>query len=126
MEHYLTGTDSLILMGGKNIFSFHFISFCLLFPSHIPSQWCLPCSPRVSPLSWDPSSIILNSSSKPSTPPHPPPCISLPSLLFWFYELDVLCLLCAAIHHFKSKVRHIQKTPPISLVCVVNGLSRRS
>lgn len=54
MEHLLTSTDVFILLAGWNIFPF-------LFPSFLfPSPWSL-C------LSWDPSSIILNSSSKPST-----------------------------------------------------------
>lgn len=52
--------------------------------------------------------------SKPSTSPHSPPhYISLfLSSLFWFYELDVLFLLYAPIHHFKSKVEHAQTASP--------------
>lgn len=71
MEHYLTDTDNLIHTGGKNIFFFHSVFYSTL--TSLLTSLTMP--PLLSPsllLSWDPSSIILNSSSKPSTPPHPP------------------------------------------------------
>lgn len=85
---------------------FHFSVILFLLPSLLLSGASPALSVSVPPplLSWDPSSIRLNSSSKPSTPPHPPPCVSHSSL-FWFYELDVLCLLYAPVRHFKSKAK---------------------
>lgn len=69
VEHYLSDKDSLIPLGGKNIF------FCRsVFIPLLTSPTCLLCSLSLSlpPLvSWDPSSIRLNTFSKPSTPPHP-------------------------------------------------------
>lgn len=60
-----------------------FLSLCFSFPSHTPPYFSTMPSPSLLLLlllPWDPSSITLNSSSKPSTPPRPPPRVS-PSLI---------------------------------------------
>ena len=65
MEHYLTDTDSLIVMGGNNIFFLH--SFFFIRLSKFLLSRAVPALP-VSPLF-----SIIYSSSKPSTPIPPPP-----------------------------------------------------
>lgn len=87
-------------------------SFSFLLPCFYSPSSLFPA--LAAPLSRDPSSIRLNSSSKPSTPPHPSALCVSRSSLFWFYELDVLCLLYATIRHSKVKSKAHTNAPASS------------